>query len=209
MNSAISSIYRNTVILTSYFYVQEATYPFIEYVPYVWSVFGTGNDLKTFNTTVGCETHCNQTKTCVGYTIGMVINECSLKSTVSTFHSNPYFISYLKTQTRRNYSFQNGVEYQGENIAYFYGAFTFCSQACDALPGCIGYVKAIFFLNDIKVEHVDNKYNCWMKSSIHLSIDPIHGIRNTVFLSLLQPLNENILSVIPTLIMNGKLLNDI
>lgn len=75
-------------------------------------------------------------------------------------------------QPRRSYYKTFGVDYYGYDIIQYVGEFISCETACDALPGCVGYV-----------ESWDSYNRCYMKNGFDLSNSHQTSARNTVILS--------------------------
>lgn len=72
-------------------WVQPASYPYTDYVPFAGVDLYGVNDISSFNTPVGCNTRCNQTATCVAFVSNAV--NCWLKYSPA----NPYATSMDKS----------------------------------------------------------------------------------------------------------------
>lgn len=136
----------HTVILSTYFLkdtnqVQPASYPYKDYVPFPSTQYASGNDLLILNTTVGCAARCTSTSGCVGYVSNNTTNQCFLKSIAyKQIAANSDCISYYQVKLQRNYTIFNSIFGYSDSITFFNGDRSQCRQACDSVPGCIGYV---------------------------------------------------------------------
>lgn len=118
--------------------VQPAVYPFTDFVPFKNINIASGTNLAFYDTTLGCNTHCMQTASCVAYVY--YAGNCYLKSTDSNIITSTDTISYFKVRPQRVYSVFNGINFDMPSIAFYNGNHNECRQACDALTGCVGYV---------------------------------------------------------------------
>lgn len=133
---------RNTVILQGYTtFVQPPTYSYTDYVPYAYMNIAAGTDLSYYyNSKNDCNLQCSQTSNCIGFVTDNS-NDCWLKPINSNIQNSSWTTSYYRVQPKRSYAISNMVEYQGTVIIYYQGPFITCQQACDALTGCVGYVR--------------------------------------------------------------------
>lgn len=121
-------------------FVQQAVYPFTDYVPFPSIDYNPGQNLASYNTPDGCNIHCNQTASCIGFVSGPY--GCWLRAVNSyPTSSSSDITAYYQVQPQREYTVFNAIDFPSSvTILYFNGSRNQCHQACDALPQCIGYV---------------------------------------------------------------------
>lgn len=132
-----STLFRNAVILTSFFNVQ-APIKTPGYVKFKNLDYSKGVDISSSLNITYCDSICSQMPTCNGYVINS--GRCYFKANFIYPLFGVMGITSLRSQASRQYSIQNGVLYSGTDMLYYYGSLNSCQQACDALLGCVGYV---------------------------------------------------------------------
>lgn len=134
--------YRNTVMLSSI--VQPASYPFTDYVPFHGTDVSAGHYISPLYPAPGCNNVCSQTKACAAFSTSY--GSCYLRSTNTNPTKNDNAISYYPVQPEREYTIYNSIDYIQTNIIFYNGNRNECRQACDALPGCVGYVMSNYII---------------------------------------------------------------
>lgn len=127
-----NTTFRNTIMLSTYS-------PFNNYISFANYDYGAYLDLAIFSDTVACNVHCDQTVDCIGY--NMINNGICFLRAVSLLptRSDVCSVSY-KIQPQRTYLSISGIEYTGNDLAYYIGNIASCRTACDALPSCVAFV---------------------------------------------------------------------
>lgn len=129
----------NTYFLASTVNVQPASYPFTDYVPFPNTDMSAGLFLGATHQDPGCNSVCNITPSCVGF-VTTSTGICYLKSANSNPVENSDMTAYYQVKPVRQYFLYNSLDFVQPHIIFFRGDRNQCRQACDALPGCVGYV---------------------------------------------------------------------
>lgn len=138
--TGISSQVHNTVMLSTI--AQLASYPYVDYVPFSGTDFSSGENLGFPLPVLGCNLACQQTFSCIGY-VTTIYEFCYLRSINTDPITSIGATSHYQVMPRRQYTIYNSIDYIQAFIIFFNGNCNECRQACDALPGCIGYVNFI------------------------------------------------------------------
>lgn len=157
--------------------VQSKPSPFLsklanlrEYIEFPQVDYGADTILASVQTKSTCAYECDNLYGCNGYIQKDIIN-CYLKSVNTIPFSAPDRSAFYTVQPKREYTTLAGYTFDDFDIIYYLGAFSDCSKACDALPGCIGYIQ-----NQL------NGVNCWMKNQFDLTKKYANPERNMVVL---------------------------
>lgn len=133
---------RNTVMLSTI--VQPASYPYFDYIPFKYTDVSVLQDLVP-NTSVSlCSNVCSHSATCVGFVISE-IDSCKLKSITKNPVIKLNSTVYYQVMPKRQYTSYNFLDFDAKDIVPYNGNRRECRQACDALPGCVGYVIFNFY----------------------------------------------------------------
>jgi PAN domain len=130
-----------SIIFAAFFVTSSlATKTYINFIGYDSS----GSDISYLATPfLACPALCDNYPTCVGYVEESSAGvNCWFKSSVAQgFNENSQRSVQLVTKPARDYTTQDNIAYDGSDIMFFRGPWSQCNAACDALPGCVGYIK--------------------------------------------------------------------
>lgn len=139
--TGIPSSSHNTVILSSV--VQPPSYPYINYIPFIGTDMSAGINLG-YSSSSGCDAVCLNTVGCIGYVTSW--NDCYLRAVTTHPNTNNNATSFYQIKPVRKYTVYNYIDYVIPHMITYNGDRRECRQACDALPGCVGYVISHTFI---------------------------------------------------------------
>lgn len=139
-STGIMTAVRNTVMLSTI--VQPASYTFTDYIPFPGTDVSAGQILGPAYPASGCNNVCSLNAACFAFSTSY--GNCFLRSTNLNPTTNNNTVSYYQVKPARLYVIYNSIDYIQPNMIFYNGDLRHCRQACDALPGCVGYVNSYF-----------------------------------------------------------------
>ena len=130
---------------TSKIYISNSAYPSFNSTLYVQftGVRFTASLISSYAmVTSGCRVICNQMPSCISFTTESANgnNNCDFAASSLNPILNANKIGNLLAKPAQSYYDHASVNYIGSNILTIAGSISYCSQACDALSNCVGYV---------------------------------------------------------------------